>query len=183
MKIKTFRPEISIVDIMIAKVSFCLLPLGGDGDDGVLSVRSCSAAELQLPSFYHICIPSPPQSSQTQTNLPIHLPCRVGDNGTDGPSNHPLLTPQSSQEAILCVLELDCHIVSCHTFKTVACNSQGEDNTIVSAISYEQGEPSPSPSSTESNDLPALRTENLAEKPTILVIKSVRGIWQVSREE
>ena len=28
MKIKTFRPEISIVDIMIAKVSFCILPVG-----------------------------------------------------------------------------------------------------------------------------------------------------------
>ena len=34
MKIKTFRPEISIVDIMIAKVSFCILPVGGNGVDG-----------------------------------------------------------------------------------------------------------------------------------------------------
>ena len=55
VEIKTFRPEISSVDIMIAGVSSCLLPLGGGGDDEcgvmeqispVLSVRSCNTAVL-----------------------------------------------------------------------------------------------------------------------------------------
>ena len=79
--------------------------------------------------YYHfnICSQSvsPAQSSESQTNLPIQLPSRVGDNGADGPGNHPHLTHssphnrQSSQEAILCVLDPGRHNV---TPSTLTCN-------------------------------------------------------------
>ena len=120
LKIKTFRPEISTVDIMIAKVSSCLLPGGGDGDDEceMMELQHCS---LIILSYLH---PSqiPPQSSQqTQTNLPIHLPARVGDNRTDGPSNHPpLLTTASPVRK-----QSECPGLSyCHTFNP--CMQQSE---------------------------------------------------------
>ena len=101
-KIKTFRPEISSVDIMMGKVSSCLLPGGGDGDDEcdvMEQITLCSPAASSLIILI-FCLTSAPQPTsvitETQTNLPIHLPSRVGDNGTDGPGNHPQLTLLSS---------------------------------------------------------------------------------------
>ena len=160
MKIKTFRPEISIVDIMIAKVSFCLLPVGAM----VLMVMIWWSAECQelqscrapALSFYHICIQ--PTSVIPDSNKFAHsppVPCWWQWNRWTQQSSSPHTAVQSGSNSV-CAGLLDCHIV---TPSSLACNSQSEYNTIVSAISYEQWEPSPSPSSTESNDLAAPRTQ------------------------
>ena len=80
VEIKTFRPEISSVDIMIAGVSSCLLPLGGGGDDEcgvmeqispVLSVRSCNTAVLSW-RYLH---PAQPSSVITSETVKQIWPC------------------------------------------------------------------------------------------------------------
>ena len=116
MKIKTFRPEISIVDIMIAKVSFCILPLG------VMVMMaaiwwSADCQELQLCrapalSFYHICIQ--PTSVIPDSNKFAHsppVPCWWQWNRWTQQSSSPHTPVQSGSNSVCAGLSY------CHTFK------------------------------------------------------------------
>ena len=94
MKIKTFRPEICSVDIMMGKVSSCLLPGGGAGDDEcdvmeqitrVLTVSTGTCALLQPASLIILIFASSQAASvitETEKQIcPFTLPSRPGDNG------------------------------------------------------------------------------------------------------
>ena len=193
VKIKTFRPEISTVDIMIAKVSSCLLPVGGDGDDecDVMKCWVSGAAEHPLQhcstaalSFYHICIhPTSVITDWSKFAHSLPVPCwwQWRNSWT---SNHLLLTLLS-----LLTPPSPVRKQSCVSWTVILSHLQPLHATVrVSTIQWYQ--------------LSGMRSENLhlryhqqsqmiyhhlelnlAEKPTILVIKSVQGIWQVSREE
>ena len=148
---------------MIAKVSSCLLPGGGDGDDEceMMELQHCSCEAL---SFYHICI-HPRSHLSHHSRLKQICPFTFQPVLVTIEQMDPAIILLSSQQPVQSGSNLsvqDCHIV---TPSTLACNSQSESSTMGSPISYEKWEPSPSLSSPESNDPTPPRTPFGWENP------------------